>query len=125
MVLAMDRHGSHRAPGAQPHLHLRLERLDPLLATVLFATAACAAQPAVPDKPSPSLLCIVRHAQAYKNLVPPPEGLAPQELDSLTSKGRAQARALRSQLPKGVARILSSPAGRARETRGKDRQRRL
>lgn len=60
---------------------------------------------------------LVRHAQAYSNLRPAPEGMSDEELDHLTDLGRAQAErtaaALRGQ---GVERVLSSPANRARET---------
>lgn len=61
-------------------------------------------------------LCVVRHAEAYKNLSPPPEGLSAAELDRLTAQGEAQARALSERLPRPVALVWSSPAGRAQET---------
>jgi ribonuclease H / adenosylcobalamin/alpha-ribazole phosphatase len=59
---------------------------------------------------------LVRHGQAYSNLDPKPK-LAPAQLDRLTALGQAQvkrtAEALRG---RGVTAILTSPAGRARET---------
>lgn len=61
-------------------------------------------------------LCVVRHAEAYKNLSPPPGGLSAAELDRLTAQGEAQARALSERLPRPVALVWSSPAGRAQET---------
>lgn len=64
----------------------------------------------------PSQLCIVRHAEAFKNLASPPAGLTPAQLDSLTPNGRAQARALSSRLPRNVVVLASSPANRARQT---------
>lgn len=65
--------------------------------------------------PAASRLCIVRHAEAYKNLEPPPTGLTAAQLDTLTPRGEAQARAVAATLPDG-ARIWSSPAQRARQT---------
>lgn len=62
---------------------------------------------------------VVRHASAWKN-VPArqrPAGLTPQELDSLTDAGRAQAKAVGIRLRgAGVTRVVSSPAQRARQT---------
>ncbi len=59
---------------------------------------------------------LVRHGQALSNLNPRPK-LPLEELDHLTELGRAQtertAGLLRDQ---GVRLVLSSPAGRARET---------
>jgi broad specificity phosphatase PhoE len=58
----------------------------------------------------------VRHGQAYSNLDPKPR-LSPEQLDRLTARGRAQAQrtadALRGH---GVTLVMTSPAGRARET---------
>jgi probable phosphoglycerate mutase len=59
---------------------------------------------------------LVRHGQALSNLSPKP-ALAPEELDHLTALGRSQtdraAALLRNQ---GIRLVLTSPAGRARET---------
>jgi probable phosphoglycerate mutase len=61
-------------------------------------------------------VALVRHGQAYSNLDPKPK-LAPAQLDRLTALGQGQvkrtAEALRAQ---GVALVLTSPAGRARES---------
>lgn len=66
--------------------------------------------------PAPSQLCVVRHAEAFKNLDPAPAGLSPEQLDALTPRGEEQARRAGAALPAGVERVLTSPAGRARET---------
>jgi probable phosphoglycerate mutase len=59
---------------------------------------------------------LVRHGQAYSNLDPEPN-LPPDQLDRLTDLGRAQSQAAAGFLKgRGVSGILSSPAGRARET---------
>jgi broad specificity phosphatase PhoE len=63
-----------------------------------------------------SQLCVVRHAEAFKNLTPPPEGLTPEQLDSLTPNGEAQTRAASTHLPRGVRVLASSPANRAQQT---------
>jgi broad specificity phosphatase PhoE len=59
---------------------------------------------------------LVRHGQALSNLDPEPD-LPPEQLDRLTELGHAQskraAEALRAAHP---TKIVSSPAGRARET---------
>lgn len=59
---------------------------------------------------------LVRHGQAYSNLDPEPD-LPPQQLDRLTDLGREQSRnAARFLRARGVAAVLTSPAGRARGT---------
>ncbi|HET7294100.1 MAG TPA: histidine phosphatase family protein [Vicinamibacteria bacterium] len=59
---------------------------------------------------------LVRHGQALSNLDPAPE-LPPEKLDRLTDLGRTQARRAAEALrPVPIERILTSPAGRARET---------
>lgn len=80
-----------------------------LLLTLL--AAACSRAPSPPP-----MLCVVRHAEAFKNLDPPPPGLDPVRLDTLTPRGEAQARAARDALGAALARVSSSPAGRARQT---------
>jgi len=58
----------------------------------------------------------VRHGQAFSNLDPEPD-LPPEKLDSLTELGHVQSRAAAAALRGlGVGLILSSPAGRAKET---------
>lgn len=81
-----------------------------------LSVGACAGGPDVREAPAASLLCVVRHAEAYKNLDPPPEGLTPEQLDTLTPNGEDQARALRSALPAPIGRVLTSPANRAAQT---------
>jgi broad specificity phosphatase PhoE len=61
-------------------------------------------------------LYLVRHGQAYTNLTPPPK-MAPEAMDHLTDLGRQQSRRVASAVSDhGVALVLSSPAGRARDT---------
>lgn len=58
----------------------------------------------------------MRHAEAKKNVLHWP-WTSEEELDTLTVKGRRQAAAVGSFLKdKGIVAILSSPAGRSRET---------
>jgi ribonuclease H / adenosylcobalamin/alpha-ribazole phosphatase len=84
------------------------------------ATLALAAPPAAsPEKPSSTAVLqvyLVRHGQAFSNLEPEPD-LPPDQLDRLTPLGREQAgetgRVLALRKP---ALILTSPAGRARQT---------
>lgn len=61
-------------------------------------------------------LCIVRHAQAFRNLNPPPAGMTPDQLDALTPEGEAQAGRAGERLPPGAAAVYSSPARRTRQT---------
>lgn len=59
---------------------------------------------------------LIRHGQALSNLDPVPD-LPPEKLDALTPLGATQARSAAHALRRaGIAAILSSPAGRARET---------
>jgi ribonuclease H / adenosylcobalamin/alpha-ribazole phosphatase len=59
---------------------------------------------------------LVRHGQALSNLDRAPD-LPAEQLDHLTDRGRAQARtAGRALTGRGIAELLTSPAGRARET---------
>lgn len=80
----------------------------PLLLAALLAGCSLAA-PA-------SQLCVVRHAESYKNLPEPPGDLDAGQLDALTPAGRDRARAIAEELPKNVARVWASPTGRTRET---------
>jgi|RhiMetdeSRZDD1v2_1073273.scaffolds.fasta_scaffold414736_2 broad specificity phosphatase PhoE len=61
---------------------------------------------------------LIRHGQALSNLEPPPApSAAPQGLDHLTALGQAQTRKVGSVLlGRGVKLVLTSPAGRARES---------
>jgi broad specificity phosphatase PhoE len=91
-----------------------------VLASVLSACATPSAAGRVADprqglRDPSSLLCVVRHAQAHKNLDPPPAMTAAQ-LDSLTAVGVAQVEHLRLALPAGVAIVLASPTGRTVQT---------
>jgi broad specificity phosphatase PhoE len=61
----------------------------------------------------PSQICVVRHAEAWKNVEPRPDDRDP---DTLTPDGESQARALAPQLPKGVALTWASPTQRAQQT---------
>ena len=59
---------------------------------------------------------LVRHGQALSNLKPRPN-LSPEELDHLTPRGREQtARAAKMLAGQGVRAVVTSPAGRAKET---------
>lgn len=90
--------------------------LSSLLALAL-SLAGCASEPPAeaPDAAERRVF-VVRHAEAYKNLVPRPD-LPAERLDSLTERGRGQARALAERLrERGVARVLFSPTGRTRQT---------
>lgn len=71
----------------------------------------------LPSLPSGALrVYLVRHGQALSNLDPAPS-LPPAELDHLTPLGTRQAEAAgRALAGRGVASLLTSPAGRARET---------
>lgn len=95
-----------------------------------FALAAAVAPPAAPPAsppeaaaPAPALqVYLVRHGQAFSNLDPEPD-LPPDQLDRLTPLGHEQSaetgRGLAARKP---ALILTSPAGRARETAQEIRQ---
>lgn len=85
--------------------------MRPLIAFLALTAAACSRPP-----PLPATLCVVRHAEAFKNLDPPPAGLDPVGLDTLTPRGEVQALAVRDALGAGPVRVSSSPAGRARQT---------
>jgi broad specificity phosphatase PhoE len=65
---------------------------------------------------TPPQLCVVRHAEAYRNLNPPPPDLTAEQLDTLTPNGEDQARRLASVLPEPVGLLWSSPTKRTRQT---------
>lgn len=83
---------------------------------LLGAAGLMACGGAGPQPEARSQVCVVRHAEAVKNLDPPPADATAAELDSLTPAGEARARAAGGELPAGVARVWSSPANRARQT---------
>ena len=63
-------------------------------------------------------LVLVRHGEAYTNLQPPPP-MPEEQRDRLTPKGREQVALLPARIaPLQPRAILSSPAGRAKETAG-------
>ena len=87
-----------------------------LIAAAAGARAGGALDALDPAAPDTLRVVLVRHGQAYSNLDPAP-ALPPEKLDRLTDLGREQSRragdALRSPAP---IHVLTSPAGRARET---------
>lgn len=93
---------------------------------VLFLLASCAtgeganadasAASGAADQMEASQLCVVRHAQAYRNLEAAPPGLTTEQLNTLTEKGRIQAKKLGAQVPRPVAAVYTSPTGRTRMT---------
>jgi broad specificity phosphatase PhoE len=94
-----------------------------LLALAVAAGLATPPAAAPAEAASPVLqVYLVRHGQAFSNLTPKPK-MTDQQLDHLTPLGREQAaetgRALAARAP---AAILTSPAGRARETAEEIRQ---
>jgi len=90
-----------------------------MLLSIAAALVLAQAAPA-PDLAPPAAgavhVYLVRHGQAFSNLDPAPD-LPPEKLDRLTPLGEEQARqAGRVLAGRGVDLVLSSPAGRARET---------
>jgi broad specificity phosphatase PhoE len=92
-----------------------------ILALLLAAQAAADAPRPTPAglprvAPDAVRVFLVRHGQALSNLDPAPD-LPPEQLDRLTELGRTQARRAAEALrPVAIERVLTSPAGRARET---------
>jgi probable phosphoglycerate mutase len=87
--------------------------LPGLLLLLLAQTAASAAREPVPAGTLRVLL--VRHGQALSNLKP--TGREPtRDLDHLTPLGRQQSRAVGEALKGVAAAVMTSPAGRARES---------
>lgn len=80
-----------------------------------FGCAGATANEASAEMTAPQV-CVVRHAEAYKNSKTPPADLTPRELDALTPHGREVAEQLGGRLPEPVAFVWTSPRGRARET---------
>jgi len=87
-----------------------------LASLALFIVAVgCSSEPEVKVQRQ---LCVVRHAEAFKNLPSPPVGMSEQDLDALTVEGREEATELGKYLPKPVGLLWSSPARRAAQTAG-------
>ncbi len=88
-----------------------------LLAAQLAALAAPSSPAGLGPVPAEAVrVFLVRHGQAFTNLDPAPK-LAPEQLDRLTELGHAQSRRAGEALrPVRIERVLTSPAGRARET---------
>jgi broad specificity phosphatase PhoE len=92
----------------------------------LFLLASCAtgegaktgasATSGAADQMEASQLCVVRHAQAYGNLKGAPPGLTTEQLNTLTEKGRIQAKKLGAEVPRPVRAVFASPTGRTRMT---------
>jgi broad specificity phosphatase PhoE len=92
------------------------------IALACLLTASCATGEGAdagatssPDAPS-SQLCVVRHAQSYGNLKGAPPGLTTEQLNTLTEKGRVQAKKLGAEVPRPVTALYASPTGRTRTT---------
>lgn len=90
--------------------------LRPIFTTVLALLSFACDSSDEAEALESSQLCVMRHAEAFKNLTPPPEGLTSAQLDALTPNGEAQARAAGTRLPRGVRVLASSPAHRAQQT---------
>jgi broad specificity phosphatase PhoE len=88
-----------------------------MLNAALLTLAAAASLADLGPVPQTSVrVFLVRHGQAFSNLDPEPD-LPPEKLDRLTDLGRTQAVSVGSALRgRGVRLVLTSPAGRARET---------
>ena len=82
----------------------------------LAGATACATRPHIQIDSGGSILCVVRHAEAFKNLDPPPADMTVEQQDALTRDGAKQPRRLRKSVPRGVTRVWTSPANRTRET---------
>jgi probable phosphoglycerate mutase len=92
--------------------------LLPLLLAAQVAAEAARQTPAdlPPAGPNAVRVFLVRHGQALTNLDPTPD-LPPEKLDRLTDLGHQQARRAGEALRRvRLERVLTSPAGRARET---------
>jgi broad specificity phosphatase PhoE len=85
-----------------------------LLPLAVLGACGSTPPPPPPTPTPPPTLCVVRHAEAYKNLQPTPD-LPADQLDRLTPTGEAQAQAAAGPLA-GAVFVWTSPAGRARQT---------
>lgn len=88
-----------------------------LLASQLAAETPRSSPAALGPVPGDAVrVFLIRHGQALSNLDPAPS-LPPDQLDRLTDLGRTQSRRAAEALrPVRLERILTSPAGRARDT---------
>ncbi len=87
-----------------------------LLSLSLFVGCPGEAPTADGSDPAARAVFVVRHAESWKN-VDAPADMPPEQRDTLTPRGQEQARALGVWLSEqGVEAILTSPAGRTRET---------
>ena len=77
----------------------------------LALLAACSSPP-----PPPAQVCVARHAESFGNLTDRSPDLSPEQLDTLTPHGEAQARAAGAKLPDGVVNLWTSPRERAKQT---------
>lgn len=77
----------------------------------LVLLTACA-----PAERPPAQVCVARHAESFGNLTERPADLSPEQLDSLTPNGEAQARAAGAALPGVVVNVWTSPRQRAQQT---------
>jgi probable phosphoglycerate mutase len=85
---------------------------------VLLLSACATSGPVTSEAPAPGALrlLVVRHGEAYSN-VPHPADMPRERLDSLTTKGIAQATAAGAFLKKHpVVAVVVSPTGRTRQT---------
>jgi broad specificity phosphatase PhoE len=80
----------------------------------LLLVGVVQAAPAV--APAPARLCVMRHAEAWKNVPRPPPERQGAAGDALTPAGLAQAAAAWPEGASAPAWVWVSPAGRARET---------
>ncbi len=93
---------------------MKEHRILGALAFVVLAWAM--ASPASAQSSQDTILLVVRHGEAYSNLPNPPD-MPREKLDSLTSRGIAEATAaggLSKRHP--VAAVVASPTGRTQET---------
>ncbi len=106
---------AHRRPRKRP---FETANIPDMILALLLALATAATTPAdLGPVPNDAVrVYLVRHGQAFSNLDPEPE-LPPEQLDRLTELGHAQSKGAAEALREAhVTRIVSSPAGRARET---------
>ena len=88
-------------------------------ATWLVICTVASASAQAPVAPPALRVYLVRHAQAWKNVPRSerPPGMTREQLDALTPEGREAAERIgRTLAGAGVARVLTSPARRARQT---------
>lgn len=83
---------------------------------VVSGASACAHSATFPGEHPTSHICVVRHAEAYKNLSPPPADMSPDELDALTPAGWDRARELGERAPRPVSELWASPTQRTQQT---------